>query len=53
MKAFLVPGMLFVALKGERFDGHYLVEQVTHVFTSAVGPRSGYTTRFVGERCGW
>ena len=46
-------GIVKLGSVGERFDGHYLVEQVTHVFTSAVGPRSGYTTRFVGERCGW
>ena len=38
---------------GERFDGHYLVESATHLFTSKVGAKHGYTTRFIAERCGW
>lgn len=38
---------------GERFDGPYLVESVSHVFTANVGVGGGYTTRFIAQRCGW
>ena len=48
------PGVVVKLQKiGERFDGHYLVESATHLFTSKVGAKHGYTTRFIAERCGW
>jgi phage protein D len=46
-------GVVEVSRVGERFDGPYFVESVSHVFTASVQTGGGYTTRFVAQRCGW
>lgn len=46
-------GIVKIQNVGKRFDGGYLLDQVTHIFTSKVQSGGGYTTRFVGERCAW
>jgi phage protein D len=48
------PGSIVkISRVGDRFDGPYLIESVSHVFTANVQAGGGYTTRFVGQRCGW
>lgn len=46
-------GIVSIKNVGKRFDGNYLVDSVTHLFTSKVQAGGGYTTRFSAERCGW
>lgn len=46
-------GLVSIGNVGKRFDGNYLIDQVTHIFTSKVQSGGGYTSRFTAERCGW
>lgn len=46
-------GVVSIKNVGKRFDGNYLVDQVTHIFTSKVQTGGGYTSRLSAERCGW
>ena len=48
------PGRVIEIQKaGDRYDGPYLVESATHLFTSKVRAGGGYTTRCTVARCGW
>ena len=46
-------GIIGIKNVGKRFDGNYLIDQVTHIFTSKVQAGGGYTSRISAERCGW
>jgi phage protein D len=46
-------GIISIKNVGTRYDGNYLIDQVTHIFTSKVQTGGGYTSRISAERCGW
>jgi len=46
-------GIVAVERVSTHFDGKYLCERVTHVYSAKVDQKGGFRTRIVGARCGW